>query len=99
MEEIPSIFWMIIVGVLTAFVCYVLYQLAMFIKESRNSVKGVNKAVEDINNIVSEVNGIIDSVRTPVLQIAGALHGISAFTSAVSGIIEGFKSGEKDSND
>ena len=99
MEEIPAIFWMLIVGILVVFVCYVLYQLAMLLKESRDSVKGVNKAVEDINSIVSEVNGVIDSVKTPVLQITGAFRGVSAVASVISGIIEGFKSGEKDVND
>jgi uncharacterized protein YoxC len=99
MEEIPAIFWMLIVGILVVFVCYVLYQLAMLLKESRDSIKGVNKAVEDINNIVSEVNGIIDTVKTPVLQITGALHGISTVASVISGIVEGFKSGEEDKND
>jgi len=99
MEEIPAIFWMLIVGILVVFVCYVLYQLAMLLKESRDSIKGVNKAVEDINNIVSEVNGIIDTVKTPVLQITSALHGISAVASVISGIVEGFKSGEEDRND
>ena len=99
MGEIPSMFWMIIVGILTLFVCYVLYQLAMLLRESRDSVKGINKTVEDLNNIVSEVNGIIDIVKTPVLQITGALHGISAVAGVISGIIEGFKSEEGDSND
>ena len=99
MEEIPAIFWMIIVGILVVFVCYVLYQLAMLLKESRDSIKGVNKALEDINNIVSEIDGIINIVKTPVLQITGALHGISAVASVISGIVEGFKSGEEDKND
>jgi hypothetical protein len=34
-----------------------------------------------------------------VLQITGALHGISAVASVISGIVEGFKSGEEDKND
>jgi len=99
MEEIPAIFWMIIVGILVVFVCYVLYQLAMLLKESRDSIKGVNKALEDINNIVSEIDGIINIVKTPVLQITGALHGISTVASVISGIVDGFKSGEEDRND
>ena len=99
MEEIPAIFWMIIVGILVVFVCYVLYQLAMLLKESRDSIKGVNKALEDINNIVSEIDGIINIVKTPVLQITGALHGISTVASVISGIIDGFKSGEEERND
>ncbi len=99
MGEIPSIFWMIIAGVLTAFVCYVLYQLAMLLKESRDSVKEVNKAVKDISSIVSEVNGIINSFKTPLLQITGVFRGVSTVASLISGIIEGFKSGEKDVND
>jgi hypothetical protein len=99
MEEIPAIFWMIIVGILVVFVCYVLYQLAMLLKESRDSIKGVNKALEDINNIVSEIDGIINIVKTPVLQITGALHGISTVASVISGIVDGFKSGEEERND
>ena len=99
MEEIPAIFWMLIVGILVVFVCYVLYQLAMLLKESRDSIKGVNKAVEDINNIVSEINGIIDIVKTPVLQITGALHGISTVASVISGIVDGFKTREEERND
>jgi quinol-cytochrome oxidoreductase complex cytochrome b subunit len=80
MEEIPAIFWMIIVGILVfLLLCFV--SVSMLLKESRDSIKGVNKAIEDINNIVSEINGIINIVKTPVLQITGALHGISTVAS------------------
>jgi len=92
MQEIPSVFWMVIISVMTLFFCFVLYQLAMLLKESKNTIVGLQKTVDDINGITSELSGIVDSIKTPVNQIVGVVQKVSSVISVASGIVDGFKS-------
>jgi uncharacterized protein YoxC len=95
MQEIPSVFWMVIISVVTIFFCFVLYHLAMLLKESKNTVIGLQKTVNDINGITSELSGIVSSIKTPVDQIVGVVQRVSSVFSVASGIIDGFKSREE----
>ena len=95
MQEIPSVFLMVIISVVTIFFCFVLYHLAMLLKESKNTVKELQKSVNDINSITSELTGIINSIKTPVGQIVGVVQRVSSVFSVASGIIDGFKSKEE----
>lgn len=45
MDTIPAEYWMIIVAILVAFVCFVLYQLGALIKESKDTVAEVKKTL------------------------------------------------------
>jgi hypothetical protein len=47
----------------------------MLLKESRDSIKGVNKALEDINNLFLKLMELLILFKTPVLQITGHYMG------------------------
>ena len=93
METIPAVYWMAIIAVLTGFICFVLYQLAMLIKESKNTViearkviATVNPLLDDVTDIVSTVKGTVSEVNSLVLR---PLKKISSILSVASGFIEG----------
>jgi len=103
MDTIPSIYWMIIIGIFTAFICFVLYQLAMLLKESRNTVKETKKIIIDAqetlkiaNEIVSDVDEMISTVKGTVYQVNDAIlvpiRKISLIVGIASGFIEGISS-------
>lgn len=95
MQEIPSEFWMVIVSVITIFLCFVLYHLATLLKESKKTIVELKKSVNDITTITSEISEIVDNIRTPVNQAVGVVQKVSSIFSIVSGIREGFKSKEE----
>lgn len=106
MDGIPSVYWMILIGVFTAFVCFVLYQLAMLLKESRGTVSEVKKIIIDaqdtlkvLNGIVSEVSEMVNTVKGTVYQVNDAvlvpLRKITSIMGVASGFIEGVTSKRK----
>jgi len=96
MEGIPSIYWMILIGILTGFICFVLYQLAMLLSDSRSVVRDTDETVKELNKVVKDVNEIVGTVKGTVYQVNDAilipLKRISTVLSVVSGISEGIAS-------
>lgn len=108
MDSIPSLYWMIIIGVFTSFVCFVLYQLAMLLKESSNTIKETQKIIVDAqetlkvaNGIISDVQGIVSTVKGTVYQVNSAvlvpIRKITSIMAIGSGILEGISSKRSDS--
>jgi len=94
-DTIPSIYWMIIIGVPVIFFTFILYQLGMLIKDTREviveakeTLKKTNEIIEDTQEIVNTAKDTVEEVNetiiTPVREIGGVLSSISAF-------IQGFK--------
>ncbi len=103
MDTIPSIFWMIIIALLTGFICFVLYQLAMLLKESKNAVSETKKIVVDAQETLKTLNGIINDVEEMVGTIKGTVYQvndaiivpirkITSIVGVASGFIEGITS-------
>lgn len=106
MEGIPAVYWMIIFGALVAFVCFVLYEFAILLRESKYAVSDsrkiiqeaektvdlANKALVDAQEIISTVKGTIFMVND---TIVGPIKRISSVVSAASGFVEGFASKRK----
>lgn len=103
MEGIPSIYWMILIGVFVGFVCFVLYQLAMLLKDSRGVVSEGKKMIIDaqetlkiVNGIVADVNEMVSTVKGTVYQVNSAvlvpLRKITTVMGIASGFLEGVKS-------
>ena len=92
METIPPLFWMVIVAVLTGLLSFILYEIGMFVKESRNTLKNVEKITEDASTVISSVKGTVEEVNDAIIQ---PIRGIGAGISLISGFLSGLKSGEK----
>jgi len=87
---------MILIGILTGFVCFVLYQLGMLFKDSREVVRRAEKTVKLANDLVEEVSEIVGTVKGTIYQINSAvlvpLRKITTVMGIVSGIAEGIGS-------
>jgi len=106
METIPAIYWMIIIGVLVGFVCFVLYQFAMLLKESKHAVtdsrKILHEAVKTVdmaNSLLADVAEIVNKAKGTVNEVNSAIiapiRKISSLLSAISGFAEGVTSKRK----
>jgi hypothetical protein len=103
MEGIPSIYWMILIGVFTGFVCLVLYQLAMLLRESTKAVGDGRKVIQDIqgtvqvaNEIVVEVKDMLGTLKVTLSEVNNAvlvpIKKIGLIVGVVSNFVEGVAS-------
>ena len=90
METIPSIYWMIIVAVIAGFICFVLYQLGMLLKDSRKTLQNVEDITGTVRGTVNEVN---DMIIKPIRGIGSGISAISGFMSGLKGETEEDKNG------
>lgn len=88
METIPPIYWMIVVGILTALLAFILYEIGMFVKESRLTLKNVEGITSDTKSVVSTVKTTVEEVNDTIIQ---PIKGIGATISAVNGFVAGLK--------
>ena len=106
METIPPIYWMIVVGVVVIFFCFILYEVALFIRESRKAVQDsrkvileAEKTVDTVNMLLVDVTDIVSTVKGTIYEINGAIvapvRKISSLLSVVSGFTEGLTSKRK----
>ena len=105
MSEIPYIYWMIIVGIVTFMFSLVLYYLAMLIRESKDAIKdsreiiqNANKMMEQATLIVNDAQEIVSTLKGTVGEVNEAiLVPIKKVGSAIS-IVGDFLSGLKKNN-
>jgi len=88
METIPPIYWMIVVGILTALLAFILYEIGMFVKESRLTLKNVEGITLDTKSVVSTVKTTVEEVNDTIIQ---PIKGIGTTISAVNGFVAGLK--------
>ena len=60
METIPPMYWMILIAVVTIFVCLILYYVAMLFKESSETVSEVKEIVRESKGIIKNVEKIVE---------------------------------------
>lgn len=77
MSEIPSIYWMIIIGAVTFMICLVLYYFAMLIKESKDAVKDSRKIIRDTEEILKHATLIVSDVQESVATVKGTIGQIN----------------------
>ena len=90
MEEIPSVYWMIVFGFISSFICLVLLYIALLLKESKNTIKEskeilqeskstvlkLGKMVEELEGMVSIAKGTVEEVSNSILKPIRAISGI-----------------------
>ncbi len=106
METIPAMYWMVIIGVLVGFICFVLYQVAMLLKESKHAVMDSRKILQEAvktvdmaNVLLVDATEIVSTAKSTVNEVNNAIIGpirrISSLLSVVSGFAEGLTSKRK----
>jgi len=88
METIPPIYWMIVVGILVVLLAFILYEIGMFVKESRLTLKNVEGITSDTKSVVSTVKTTVEEVNDTIIQ---PIRGIGTTISAVNGFVAGLK--------
>jgi len=91
METIPPIYWMIVVGIITALLSFILYEIGMMIKESRLTLKNIDGITSDARTVVSSVKDTVQEVNDTIIQ---PIRGIGSTISAVNGFVSGLKGEE-----
>lgn len=105
-NEIPALFWMVIITGLSVLLGMILYYLAMILKEARNTMGEVTKTVQKSNVLLDDaaevvsvakssakkLEGTVDEVNQAVVQ---PLRTIGSALHAVSGFIGGFRGTEE----
>jgi len=90
MEEISSIYWMIVFGFVSSFVCLVLLYIALLLKESKDTIKEsrmivqeskktvlkLGKMVDELEGMVSVARGTVEEVSNSILKPIRAISGI-----------------------
>ena len=106
METIPPIYWMIVIGLVIGFFCFLLYELAMLIRESKRAVGDsrkviveAQKTIDTVNMLLVDVTDIVSTVKGTVSEVNAAIiapvRKISSLLSVVSGFTEGLTSKRK----
>ncbi len=91
METIPAIYWMIVIAVLSGLLSFILYEIGMFIKESRSTLKNVENITADAQSVISTVKGTVEEVNEAIIQ---PIRGISSGLSVISGFLSGLTGGK-----
>ncbi|MGI6423247.1 MAG: hypothetical protein ACOX0X_01325 [Candidatus Dojkabacteria bacterium] len=103
MQTIPPMYWMIIIGVLVGFFSFILFEIALLIKESRKAVadsrdviQKASKTVDMANTILEDATEIVSTVKGTVYELNSAIvspvRKISSILAAASGFVEGIVS-------
>lgn len=101
-EEIPAIFWMIVISCLSALFGMVLYYLAMSLKESNNTMKEVTITVQKTNKILDETDEILKETREVIEQtkmvveevnqtIVVPARSVGSVLTGIAGFFQGLK--------
>lgn len=96
MELIPPIYWMIVIAFVAGFICFVLYQLGMLFKETKDTVKESRGILEEAQETVKSANEILAVAKETVFEVNNAVIGpikrISSILSISSSFLEGLTS-------
>lgn len=61
MDTIPPIFWMTMVALFVGFVCFVLYQIGMVVRESRDTISKSNKIIDDVGEMTGKTKELVNN--------------------------------------
>lgn len=69
MDTIPPVYWMVLISVVSVFICLILYYIAMLVKETTNTMVEVKEVVRETRDTITKTNKILDE-STEVLASA-----------------------------
>jgi predicted PurR-regulated permease PerM len=77
MSEIPAVYWMIIIGVVTFMFCFVLYYVAMLIRESRDAIRDSREMLKSADEILKKTTLIVNDVQETIATVKGTVGQIN----------------------
>jgi len=76
-EAIPSVYWMILIGIPAGFFTFILYQLGMVTKDVRGVVQSSTRILEETNKTLIKTNVILDDVQAIVSTTKGTVEEVN----------------------
>jgi hypothetical protein len=102
MDTIPAEYWMVILTVLVGFICFVLYELAMLLRESKGAVSDSRRIMVEAESTLGKANALVDTATEIVNSVKGSVEDITDFVGgplrrigSVLAVIGGFVGGAK----
>jgi hypothetical protein len=75
--EIPALFWMVIISILTFFLAMIFYYLAMLLKESQG-------AMSDARVTIVKTNDVLDESKEVIILTRATMENLQTTTDALS---------------
>lgn len=86
---------MIIIGVPVAFLTFILFELGMFIKDSRGIVTEAKETLQKTNQILDDAQEIVNTAKATVNEVNQAVitpvRAIGSALSSITGFIQGLR--------
>lgn len=100
-NEIPALYWMVLIAVLSGFFAAILFYTAMLIKElattvvdAREIVKNSNKIVLESTEILSDAREVVSMVKGTVTEVNSTIiepiRRVGSLLTMVTGFVDGF---------
>lgn len=83
---------MIVFAFIAGFICFVLYQLGMLLRDSRGLVTETQETVSRANGVLSTVEETVDEINNAII---GPVKRIGTILNAIGGFAEGVTSKRK----
>jgi len=107
MNEIPPIYWMIVIGAIALMLCIVLFYVAMVLLETKKAIEEGRKIMEDAGKTLRQVDLIVNDLQSSMASVRGAVEEINQSilvpirklgygVSAVTGFLGGLLGRKKD---
>ena len=105
-NEIPAIFWMVIISGLSVLLGLILYYFAMILREATNTMSEVTKTVQKSNLLLDDAAEVVSVAKTSAKKLEGTvdtmneavlvpLKSIGSVLHTLSGFISGFRGSEE----
>lgn len=76
MNEIPAIFWMVIIAGLSAIFALILYYVAMLLRETTGAVEDARGVIQKTDAIVGDVTEVSGALKGTVTMLTGTVDKI-----------------------
>lgn len=74
MDNIPSTYWMIVIGFISASIFALISYLAVSARELSITLRTTNKALSSIEEITSKVKSVVNDMEVEVKQFVSTFH-------------------------
>jgi len=96
MTDISPMYWMTVFSILTLFLVFVLYELAMLLHESRNSITRVNAIADELSIVATKARLLVDTGENLLNTLLSPMKYIGVITTFIE---ELFKKNSADNED
>ncbi|GAB4159530.1 MAG: hypothetical protein Fur003_3300 [Candidatus Dojkabacteria bacterium] len=101
-DQIPALYWMLLIGALSGFFAFIMYQFAMLLADLRKTVQEATITVAKSNSMLDDAKLVVESAKNIVSTVEGTVTQLNETVLApvkklagMLGVVNGFMSGLK----